>query len=188
MTAFDLVFVDVETGGLDPSTADILEVACIRTDASGQLLLAAYETKVLPQSPVDARAAAVNGYTPEAWSEAILPVDAAGALTRAVIDGFERRAILCGHNVAFDDGFLRRMFDRALLSYPFDYHRIDTVSLAWPFYVQGKIDRLNLEAVCRHFLIGNEGAHRAMADAARCREVYLRMMEALRGGVVCSYP
>ena len=65
---YNLFFFDAETGGLNPIEADMVEVACVLTDPTGETVLDEYCAKVLPKKPVHPRAAAVNGYSAEKWA------------------------------------------------------------------------------------------------------------------------
>jgi len=185
--ACDLVFIDVETGGLSPETSDIIEIAAVRRTPDGHQV-ALYEARVLPEREPEAQAAKVNGYDKETWRGSDL-----GAVLRRMVDllrldgagrGERQRVVMVGHNVSFDEKFLRAAFDKCRLRWPFDYHKVDTVSLAWPLFAAGKIGRLKLESVCDYFGISNAGAHGAMVDVERCMAVYDRLMSGVHAGVV----
>jgi DNA polymerase III subunit epsilon len=168
----NLFFFDCETGGLNPAHCDMIEVACIVTDPTGLDVLAEYTAKVLPLKPVDPGAARVNGYTADAWAAEAINLDIAMVemLSKA------RNSVFVSHNTPFDWGF----FDRAMAlrgqRWPGDYHKIDTVALATPLLKAGHVANIKLATLTQHFGIAHE-AHRAMADAKACRDVYLKLME-----------
>jgi DNA polymerase-3 subunit epsilon len=183
--ACDLVFVDVETGGLSPDTSDIIEIAAIRRRPDGTQV-GRYEARVLPARQPEAQAARVNGYDAATWEG--LDIEAALRMMLTVLrldrsgDGENQHVVMVGHNVSFDEKFVRAAFDKCGIKWPFDYHKIDTVSLAWPLFAAGKINRLKLEAVCDYYGISNAGAHGAMVDVERCMAVYDRLMAEVHVG------
>ncbi len=178
MKPYDMLFLDVETGGRDVKKHAITEIAAIRCDATGENVLATFESRVQCYHPIEADAAALNGYTPEGWQDAPEPRDAIEKFLEAVVRPYpETRIALCGHNVKFDEEFVLAMLAREGYLSPFDYHRVDTVTLAWPLLAAGKISSLKLRDVCAYLGISNEVEHRAMADAVRQRMAYLRLMK-----------
>jgi DNA polymerase-3 subunit epsilon len=169
-----LLFVDVETTGLDPARNEIIELAAVRVHP--QLLFVQRElvTRVRPQFPerCGLEAAALNGFDPEKWDDA---PDVYDVLKRyaPIAEG----CVLVGHNIGFDKAFLTSGFRRAGLEEPkMDHHVIDTASLAWPLVAVGALQSLSLATVCDALGISNEGAHSARRDVARTMEVYRRLM------------
>ena len=168
----NLFFFDAETGGLSAANHDMVEVACVVTDPTGQNILHEFEAKVLPLKPVDARAAAVNGYTAEKWATEAINLDAA----MITMLGMARDAVFVAHNAPFDWGFFERAMAQRSQRWPGDYHKIDTVALATPLLKAGHIPDLKLVTLTAHYNIPHE-AHRALGDAHACRAVYLKLME-----------
>jgi|JI10StandDraft_1071094.scaffolds.fasta_scaffold640775_2 DNA polymerase III alpha subunit (gram-positive type) len=169
----NLFFFDSETGGLEASVADMVEVACVLTDPTGQQILAEYNAKVIPQRPVDPRAAAVNGYSAEKWAaEGAIDIDTAMVklLTLA------RNSIFVSHNTPFDWSFFNAAMARRQARWPGDYHKIDTVALATPLLKFGRVPNLKLATLVAHFGLQQEQAHAALSDARDCRKVYLHLM------------
>ena len=169
-----LVFLDLETTGLDPMADDIIEVAAMRVDPISLSVEGCFETKVAP-SPgvlVDPRAAELNGFRAEDWSEApecrnVLP------LLARFIEG----CLIVGHNPAFDWAFLSTAFRRLGVRRPsVGHHLIDTASLAWPVLRYGFVTSLSLRDLCDHYGISNAGAHHALEDVVRTYELFLRLL------------
>ena len=171
----DLVFVDVETTGLDPARHELIEIAAVRVDAHTLEPLDHASVRVRPSrlGDADPRALEVNGYSDAAWKDAVsLPT----ALRRVapLLDG----ALVAGHNVGFDWAFLARGFERAGLPLPdVDYHRLDTASLAWPLVAGAEIESLSLDAVCTALGLHRPSPHRALADAMASLEVARRLRD-----------
>jgi DNA polymerase III subunit epsilon len=168
----NLFFFDCETGGLNPSTCDMVEVACIVTDPSGHDVLHEYSAKVIPKKPVDPGAARVNGYTREKWAAEAVELD--GPMVHML--GLGRDAVFVAHNTPFDWSFFEMAMSQRGQRWNGDYHKIDTIALATPLLKAGRIPNLKLVTLTEHFGIEHE-AHRALGDAHACRAVYLKLME-----------
>jgi len=168
----NLFFFDCETGGLNPTACDMVEVACIVTDPTGQTVLNEYYAKVIPKKPVDSVAARINGYTTEKWAAEGINLDT--AMVKML--GLARESVFVSHNVPFDWSFFDMAMAQRAQRWPGDYHKIDTVALATPLLKAGHIPNLKLVTLTEHFGIEHE-AHRAMGDAKACRDVYLKLME-----------
>lgn len=164
-----LIFIDTETSGLNPRRDCLLSIGAVATDLTGYAVQGIFGQKVQPTSPVSAEAAAINGYTPEGWRDAT-PV--AQAIHELLVMAQDR--IFVAHNAPFDWGFIQAAMGHR--PWPGDYHRVDTVALAWPLYVSGKIDNLKLATLCKHFHYTNPAEHDALADAKACRIVYVNLM------------
>ncbi|MBI5549080.1 MAG: 3'-5' exonuclease [Deltaproteobacteria bacterium] len=171
-----LVFLDLETTGLDPQRDEIIEVAAMRVDPTSLAVEAWMDTRVAPSALVvlDPEAAALNGFKAEDWQDApglerVLP-----ALAR-----FLEGCIIVGHNPAFDWAFLQAGFRRLGIRPPeVGHHLVDTASLAWPLLRHGFIQSLSLAALCDHYGISNAGAHHALEDVVRTYRVFLRLLRA----------
>ncbi len=169
-----LLFVDVETTGLDPIRHEIIELAAVRVHPTLLFVQRELTTRVRPQFPerCTEEAAALNGFDPEGWDDAP-DLYSALELYKPIAEG----CILVGHNVGFDREFLANAFRRAGVEEPkLDHHVVDTASLAWPLVAVGALRSLSLGPVCDLLGISNEGAHGARRDVARTMEVYRRLM------------
>lgn len=179
------LYVDTETTGLDPSVHEIIEIALmleeVPTDprAVGRIV-DSFETKIKPQriEAASPEALRVNGYTPEAWADALPFEQHAGRIATMVA---KARAVV-GHNPKFDTGFLEAEFRRLKINPNIPYHTIDTVGLAyvaWNWVGTGpglKLDRL------REFLgIPVAETHSAMKDVLDCRRVLYLARSAMTG-------
>lgn len=167
-----LLFLDFETGGLSPTTADVVEVACILTDPSGRDVREEYVAKVVPTRPVDPQAAAINGYSAEKWASEAIPFEQ--ALVKVL--GMARNTMLACHNTPFDKAFLDAGLVKHKMRWPGSYHSIDTVSLSMPLLRMGLVENVKLVTLTAALGIAHEGAHTALADVRACRELYLRLM------------
>ena len=136
------VVVDVETGGFNCATDALLEIAAviIQFDPDGRLQRGethCFHVRPFEGSNIEAASLAVNGIDPYHPLRPALPEkDALGKVfteVRAAMKAVEcRRAVLVGHNAAFDLGFLNAAVARAEIKrnpfHPFSC--FDTATLA----------------------------------------------------------
>jgi len=169
----NLFFFDAETGGLNYLLSDMIEVACIVTDPTGQTVHEEYCVKVIPERPVDPGAARINGYTQEKWATEAITLDA--AMVRML--KMAQNTLFTAHNAPFDWGFFEHAMAKRAMRWPSDYHRIDTVALAFPLLRAGMVTNLKLATLAQYFNIPHDNAHTALSDARACRGVYLKLME-----------
>jgi ribonuclease T len=179
------VVVDVETGGFDSERDALLEICAVPVlmDAEGQVHPAPpVSTHVVPfpGANIDPRALEITGIDPthpfrdarderEALDLVFQPI-------RKLVRDLEcQRAILVGHNAAFDLGFLnaaiRRTGHKRSPFHPFS--AFDTVSLAGLAYGQTVLSR----AVAAAGLEWNAAeAHSAVYDAERTAQLFCRIV------------
>ena len=106
MPEFAFAFMDCEFGGLDPELHDITEVAAILTDYR-LVELGAREWKVRARADrITAEAAAISGYTPEAWAQALPLRQVLSELSELLPRG--HTVVPAGQNVRMDVQFLER--------------------------------------------------------------------------------
>ncbi len=168
----NLLFLDTETGGLDPRDHDLVSVACILTDPTGRTVLEEWDTKVYPTKPVHPKAAAVNGYTKEAWENQAVHVGPAMVKVLQMLNG----AMMVCHNTPFDKAFIESALWVNRQKWTGRYHTMDTMVMAMPLLRAGLIENIKLETLTAYFGIEHV-KHRALGDARACREVFLRLQE-----------
>jgi len=179
------VVVDVETAGFDARRHALLEVAAVilRMDSRGNLHPA--QTQACHVAPfagaeLDPKALAFNGIDPDhPFRQALPERDALQSLfapvRRAVRESECKRAILVGHNAAFDLGFINAAVERTgCKRNPFHpFSTFDTVSLAGMALGQTVLAR----AVTAAGLEWNEDeAHSAIYDAHKTAELFCAIL------------
>jgi DNA polymerase III subunit epsilon len=162
--------VDVETTGLDPVHDRVVEVAVVRFTPCGETT-AEYATLVRPDGPAaasDGAAAGIHGITAAELGGAPTFGQVAAALA-----GRLAGAIVVGHNVAFDLGFLTAEFRRLRVPVP----RLPAVCThALATLLHPELERRRLADCCDAAGIDLNGAHTALGDAratARLLSTYL---------------
>ena len=175
------VIVDVETGGFNCKTDALLEIAAVLVDPQedGTLLRGEtirYHVKPFAGANLEPASLAVNGIDPD---HPLRPaIDESDALQRifrevrrAVRENGCTRAILVGHNAAFDLGFLNEAVVRsAIKRNPFHpFSSFDTATLCGVAYGQTVLSR----AVKAAGLTWDEdSAHSAAYDAEITTDVF----------------
>lgn len=159
----DLVFLDVETTGLNVIRDRILQIGLIKIHKNGQPN-AELEMLINPGIPIAEEAMAVHGITPKDLANK--PVFAQVAQK---IHDFIGDSDLAGYNHArFDVPMLMEEFDRAGL--PFDLSRRRLIDVQRIFY---KMEPRNLKAAYRLYVGGEmDGAHDALADVRATLAVF----------------
>lgn len=169
----NFAFVDIETTGLSVLKHEIIEIGCVLTGPD-LAVIEEFELKIRPERIEDADPTSlkVNQYDPEAWRDALPLTDALKVFAGKVKD-----AIMVGHNVAFDAGFLECAFQATGVSNTLHYHRLDTISMAWAkLHRSPDLEHFSLRDLCLRFGITNERAHTALPDARATYELYKKLM------------
>jgi DNA polymerase III epsilon subunit-like protein len=167
-----MLWLDVETTGLDETVHEIIEIGAVLTDLQGNALRQVC-IKVRPENIALANPEAlrVNGYSPEAWVGAHSKREAAQLLRGAAAD-----AILAGWNVGFDARFAKAMVCGQGLEPTWDYHSIDVFALAWPLLLRNEAG-LKMELACDLLGVPKEPRpHRAINGARTALALYHELM------------
>lgn len=183
-----LVFPDTETTGLDRQSDEIIELAALRVDWPSWRVDGVYYRRFAPYGPVPHEAAAINGYTPEAW---------AGAERVTTADLLEFRDFVAGCRwigsmPQFDFDFIERArMARGVDPFVLASRRLWCVnSLASPLTFAARVEKGGLDELCSVLGIdgsiggavlapathGRIGPHTAMGDALRCTMVLRRLL------------
>ncbi len=191
------VVVDVETGGFNAKTDALLEIAAVlvKFDDQGKLgrnETIRYHVRPFEGANMDPASLAVNGIDPD---HPLRPaIDERDALQRvfrevrrAIREANCTRAILVGHNSAFDLGFLNEAIDRsAIKRNPFHpFSSFDTATLCGVTFGQTVLSRA-VKAAGLEF--DEESAHSAAYDAEITADIFCEIVnrfqpifEAIRG-------
>jgi DNA polymerase III epsilon subunit family exonuclease len=168
----EFVCIDVETTGLHVSRQRIIEIAAIRYHAGSET--ERFESLVNPRRRLPKYVADLTGLTDADLADGPPFEQIAGPLAAFLGD-----ALLVGHNVAFDLGFLNAELARAGLPGLVN-ERLDTMGLA--VRLMPAIRKPSLDAVAQKLGIarGPRGRHRAGSDAVTTAQVALRLAEHAR--------
>ena len=154
-----LVFIDIETTGLDPLAGhQIIEICAIkvRSDKSRErIYYRAHPCKEI----IDPAAVAVNGYDPTKW---------AGACTQEAlannIGQFLNGCVPVGHNIKFDLSFIQELWKEYNIQARLDRRALDTQFLAYEHLIPLGLNSLSLDNIRRFLGWSLDGSHSASKD------------------------
>ncbi len=180
-----LVVCDIETAGL-AVTHDIIQIAAVVVSTKDWSEKESFEVKLkFDEAKAEATALKVNGYTAEAWKDAVTPLVGLTRLSRL----FERHrsatrtskagrpytvAIGGGYNAAFDSERIMFQSRKLNIFQAVDPRFLDVMQLA--FWKQLGLESYKLTSVAEHFKLSTEGAHDALADVRITVEVLKRLL------------
>lgn len=179
------VVVDVETGGFNPATDALLEIAAVilRMDSDGRLFryqTLSHHVEPFPGANLEAASLAVNGIDPHHPFRFALPEpEALGNVLREVRRHVREtgctRAVLVGHNPAFDLSFLNAAVLRCdVKRNPFHpFSTFDTVTLAGLAYGQTVLAKA---AQAAGIDWDTREAHSAIYDAERTADLFCNIV------------
>lgn len=162
------VVVDLETTGAAPGADAITEIGALKM--RGGELLGTFETLVNPGVPIPPMITVLTGIT-EAM---VMPAPRVAE----VLPGFAEflgDAVIVGHNVRFDAGFL----DAALAAHGYPRltnTRVDTLALARRL-LRDEVPNCKLETIARYLRVPTSPNHRAFADAEATAQVLHALLE-----------
>jgi DNA polymerase III epsilon subunit-like protein len=171
---FDLVFFDCEFTGLTLKH-EIIEIGWVKVRAKTFEVIS---EKVIKARPVRLEMAnpdsmLIAGYAEKDWADA---VDLKTALVEFLKDS--EGAMLAGHNVAVDLGFLKKSLEECGLEPNFFYKAFDTFNMAWAKLHQvDTFKKFSLSELALYFNLDMGTHHRALDDARVTYQVFKKLME-----------
>jgi ribonuclease T len=183
------VIVDIETSGFNPKKNALLEIAAVIVEFNNNQdleITERYTTHVVPfkNSELDAAALKFNGIDPyHPFRMAIDEKDALDMLFKPIRHAVKRnnctRAILVGHNPAFDIGFLNAAIQRTQIKRsPFHpFSTFDTATLGGLAYQQTVLAKIAQTAGLEW---DNDKAHSALYDAEKTAELFCMIINRWR--------
>jgi len=179
------VIVDIETAGFNPKKNALLEIAAVIVEINSHHQLEIterYTTHVVPfkNSELDPAALKFNGIDPHhPFRMAIDEKEALELLFKPIKAAVKRnectRAILVGHNPAFDIGFLNAAIHRTQIKRsPFHpFSTFDTATLGGLAYQQTVLAKIAHAAGLEW---DNAKAHSALYDAEKTAELFCKII------------
>jgi ribonuclease T len=183
------VIVDIETSGFNPKKNALLEIAAVIVEFNSNHdleITERYTTHVVPfkNAELDAAALKFNGIDPHhPFRMAINEKDALDMLFKPIKHAVKRnnctRAILVGHNPAFDIGFLNAAIQRTQIKRsPFHpFSTFDTATLGGLAYQQTVLAKIAQTAGLEW---DNDKAHSALYDAEMTAELFCMIVNRWR--------
>ncbi len=145
---------DIETTGLSPTREKITEIAIFLHD--GTRIMDEYSTLINPEKKIPYRIIQLTGINDQIVENAPRFYEIARKIVK-----FTEGAVIVGHNVRFDYGFIRQEFLR--LGFDFQRETLDTLKLSRKL-IPGH-QSYSLGKLCQRLGIDNKSRHRAAGDA-----------------------
>ena len=166
----ELVVIDTETTGTDPRMSDLIEVAAVKI--KGTKIVDRWSTFVNPGRPIVGNQ--MHGITDSDLKGAPSPKEAADKLLAFIGD-----ALVVGHNVGFDLGFIEEAKGDGFRFSPGTY--LDTLVIAREGYPGAESYKLG--DLARFFGIELAQGHRALPDAEATANLLLWFANDLPGRI-----
>lgn len=178
----NLLWLDVETGGLIPGKNPVLTIGGIvekNTHVEKEFVI---KLKPLPGQEIDEKALEVNGITPqEIDTEHVNAMEGLAEFMSIIRTYYGKdKPIPAGHNVGFDLGMLKALFKACNMQLTVDYHALDTMYLAVLLKRQGHINipNVKLATLTEYYGIPHV-AHEALSDIRATRQLYVEIAKRL---------
>lgn len=166
-----LAFIDIETTGLNRQKHEIVEIGLILVNRNNLEIIEEWDAKIKPQNlkKADPIALKLIQFSKEKWRYALEPKPALEQFSHKTAD-----TILVAHNICFDRPFLEDSFLKWKVPIKWNYHSLDTISLA--YYKLAHNQKLKLSEIARILKIEQKKAHSALDDAKTCYEIFRKLI------------
>lgn len=177
-----LIFIDTETGGIDPQTHSLLSIGCVAWE-QGHGVIDTFEIFIKSKKYcVTSGAQKINKFNEELHNQkAVSQKEAINSLLYFCSKYSNGLANLAGHNTQFDIAFIKKLLrdNRRSFSKHFSHRIVDTYSIIR--YLQDA-DKIELElsssaSAFKHFGITVQGRHTALGDAMATAKLYEKLLE-----------
>lgn len=177
-----LLFIDTETGGLDPNKHSLLSLAMVvwenmKIIDSQEILINDGLLSVTDE------ALAINKIDIEKHKQSAIPPKEAIKTMLLFIDKhfpLQKKITLVGHNVQFDVAFLKTLFSQNHEDFSkfFSHRMIDTSSILYYLYLTGHIKHkaISSDDAFELFKIHVDGRHTALGDAIATAELFNKLL------------
>ena len=172
LLGLDAVVLDIETTGLDPAKARLVEAAAIRLDGGDPAKADAFQQRVNPGEPIPGSSTAIHGIDDAA-------VATAPSFTRLwpTLNGYLGESIVIGHSLGFDLAVLKHECERAGLSWT-PPRALDTGLLAR--LVAPRLPGYSLEELAAWLMVKPGERHSAYGDALTTARIFRALLPKLR--------
>ncbi len=178
-----LLFIDTETGGLDPNKHSLLSIGLVIWDSDDGLI---YEKEYYVKNNeyvITKTAHQINKISLEDLKYSVEKEKIIDEFQKIKMQYFyEYQGIpLAGHNTQFDVQFIKKMFLDSNRSFEkvFSHRILDTYSILKYLYDSGKI-KYKIESSAKAFSffgINVDGRHTALGDAKATMQLYEKMLQ-----------
>lgn len=170
-----LIFVDLETTGLDKDKHEIIDIGLMVVNGENFEVIEEYAAKIKPTHIETAAAEAlqINGYSARKWKEA---KDLEETLRK--VASVSKDGMIAGWNIGFDWDFIERGFKKFKIRSTFNYHKIDVQAIAYAALYKNKdVKSLRMRDIAAYFGIKLGDVHGAEEDTRVAYELFRKLME-----------
>jgi DNA polymerase III alpha subunit (gram-positive type) len=165
--AMPIMFIDIETTGLDCRIHEIIEIAIITQYSSGNVTKYHQRITIENWATVQPEALNINGYTEDKWKDS-KPMS---EVIQEIHCHF-KKGLVVGYNPSFDWGFLTAAFEKYGLDIPWRVRLIDLMPMVH-FHLQPLgCPGLSLDAVRKFLGWSMIDNHTAMKDTRDVFRLY----------------
>jgi len=182
-----ILFIDTETGGLDPQKHSLLSIGLVVWESNSGILDSTQLFVKSTEYIITKEAQSINKFDREMHDMmALKPKDTIKRMIEFLGEYFEvNHAIpLAGHNTQFDINFLKKFLDENGRSFGsiFSHRIIDTYSILRYLFYCGKIDQniVSSSEAFHYFNIKVDSRHTALGDAIATANLFDAMMKLIR--------
>lgn len=185
-----VVFVDTETGGLDPLKHSLLSIG-VAIVQDGAVVDTMYTLVREPEIIAEESALKINGLTvDEVYEKGVTPLQAVNMLVSLLQkNGIFKNAQFAAHNAPFDKPFVKRMFELAgkKMDSVFSYRPLCTqtgalmLDLAERIYLPGGSASLDNLVKLWNIKLDRSAGHNALNDAIAGAHVLVKELELMHG-------
>lgn len=185
----ELLFLDTETGGLNPGVNSLLEVGMV---ACVDNMIKATSSFTIKEENYVVSPMALNVNKLDLYNDIYLPGISKGAavnrIMRFCIDHFVDLPILVGHNISIDKYMIRELFNSQGLNMDtyISHRMIDTMSLLHTLYALGKLPKeaCSSDGPFKHFNIEVKNLHRALDNAKATAILHAELMQMFHDNMI----
>jgi DNA polymerase-3 subunit alpha (Gram-positive type) len=177
------LFVDTETGGLDPKENPVLELYAAVYDEFGERRDNFYAT-FDPYLPMNCKALAINNFF-QRKGQPDNDAEVQNFIRWSSVVYQRYNPTLVGQNIKFDLDFidsLMNFYGFQEWSKMWHHHSYDTCQMGFILREAGFIttDKLNLSSLAKAYGVENPSAHSAEADAETTATIFFKMIDQLK--------
>ena len=180
-----LVFIDTETGGINPQKHSLLSIGCAAWE-NKRGVIDTFEVLIKSEEYiVTTEARKINKFCEEEHNKkAKSPFDAIESLFAFCSKYSNGLANLAGHNTQFDVAFIKKLLldNHRSFNEHFSHRIVDTYSII-KYLVDANVvekDLASSASVFKYFGISVSGRHTAMGDAVATAELYGKMLSLIK--------